>query len=137
MTDDEVRRVTALVRSYLPELLGPKAERLDRELALVLNDSSGVNGSRGPDAADALMSLLIGESAVHRWVAAVLESPELLPPQVRRARDRQYQELPGAGEQVPSERFRCPAGDDYEWYRMSLAQPVKECPTHHVLLIPA
>ncbi|MDF2261397.1 hypothetical protein [Streptantibioticus ferralitis] len=128
MTDHKVRRVAGLVRSYLPQLVGDDAERYDRELADLLNSSREPRG-QDDETTRALMAVLSRSPAVHRWAAAVLEDPRLLPPELTEAHERGYQELPSpGGEPVASERFRCPQ-EDYEWYRMSVGEPIAECPT--------
>jgi len=44
--------------------------------------------------------------------------------------------LDGDGELVRARRFRCPASNDFTWYRRSAAQPIPFCPTDNVRLVP-
>ncbi|MDQ6615625.1 MAG: hypothetical protein M3083_13015 [Actinomycetota bacterium] len=42
----------------------------------------------------------------------------------------------GDGEVVRAGRFCCPVAGDYVWYRRTVAQPIRSCPTHQLRLVP-
>jgi hypothetical protein len=125
------------IRPFLGELaLGPaEAATLDRDLAEALADAVAAPDER---AATTVFELLIAHQVAAEWL---LDFAELggLPPAldsghpVRGGASALGQ---GGGSVVPARRFRCPAGNDYVWYRRTVAQPIGTCPTHQVRLVP-
>jgi hypothetical protein len=121
------------VRFFLPSMLGPVAEEVDKELAEILTEA---RESRDGEAR--LREVLGGRDETKAFLRAVLaDEPHYRPPQRRRddVRSPGFGPLPGQPEPPPPPRFRCPLGNDFTWYRLSVAAAVPECPTHGCLLV--
>ena len=120
------------IRLYLGELdIEPgEAAALDRALSEALTEH---------DAADSA-ALVFGLLTAHRPAAEwLLDFAELsLPPEL----DAGYpvrgggSALASDGEPVRALRFHCPVGDDFSWYRRSVAQTIPSCRTHKIRLVP-
>jgi len=48
-----------------------------------------------------------------------------------------YSGLAGRGDPPAPDIFVCPQDCKYQWRRFFVADPIPECPTHHVKLVPA
>jgi hypothetical protein len=129
--EDSVLEAGRAIRWYLPSLVGEEAPQLDREIADLLNAAR-----RGEDVADQVVDLLAARTATHVWAAQLLGDPGLRPPEVRGLQDRGFQGLAGEPGIVDAMKYICPEGD-YVWYRLSVGDPVEECPTHGRIMIPA
>jgi hypothetical protein len=130
MTDDGVRAAARSVRQFLPELVGPEAGRLDTAIAGLLAD---------PGSDDRLRRLLDRHEGTRAFLGAVLDdAPRFRPPQARPAttKDAGYSALPGRIGPLAAPRFRCPDGDDYDWWQLSVTDPVPACATHGCRLVP-
>jgi hypothetical protein len=118
------------IRPFITELISATddAAALDRDLAaaLALADE--------PVAAAEVFRLLMASQPAAEWL---LDFEDVgLPPALWPAGVVRGVELQGDGAILRSARYRCPAGNDYTWYRRSVAKPIEKCPTHHVLLVP-
>jgi hypothetical protein len=127
--DEDLVDAARMIRYYLPDLAGTRALEYDQVIAGLLADAGD-----GRDVGDELSDVLTASTAMHAWVARVLEHEHHLPPEVVRGLERGYQPLPGHGEIVDAEKFECPGGD-YLWYRISVADEIPRCPTHQCLLV--
>jgi hypothetical protein len=126
--DEDIVDVARTIRPYLQELVGTEADAYDREIAGLIAEARA-----GHDVDDELLAVLSRSPTAHAWAARVLENDRHLPPDIQQIADRSYQPLPGAGEAVAAERYQCPRGD-YVWYRISVSDPVPDCPTHQCAL---
>jgi hypothetical protein len=48
-----------------------------------------------------------------------------------------YSRLPGPGTPSSADVFVCPQDCGHQWRRHFVADPIPDCPTHHVKLVPA
>ncbi|BDH05551.1 hypothetical protein [Streptomyces seoulensis] len=130
------------IRPYLAELVGPvAAPPLDARLADAL---AGM--PRDPvaasEAVERLREALFADPATRSFTEALLEdSPRFRPVYVRPSKGSRGGDGPppsAAGDVGPieAERFDCPQGNDYTWYREQVGSPVPECPTHSVPVEP-
>ncbi|MEU6814602.1 hypothetical protein [Streptomyces sp. NPDC046860] len=126
------------VRPYLAELVGPvAAPPLDDLLADAL---AGVPAEpdAGSEAVARLRETLHADAATWAFTEAVLEdAPLFRPVYVRPAKGSRGGDGPppsAAGDVGPVEadRFDCPQGNDYTWYRDQVGSRVPDCPTHGV-----
>ena len=132
--DEGVLEAARAIRWYLPELVGPAAEEVDRQLAEALAATAG-----GEDAKRRVRVVLDGHEGTRAFLSAVLDdAPEYRPPQVRSGSSRGagYSPLPGPPGPIDADKFCCPCGD-YVWYRQEVGVPVPACKTHHRALVPA
>jgi hypothetical protein len=129
INDDRILDAARAIRPYLPRLVGPRADDVERDLAQLLNRASG-----GEVVDHEILAYLERDPATHEWTAAFLERGH--PSDVAIMREKGLQELPGHGEVVAAARYSCPGGD-YLWYRRTVGQEVPRCPTHQLLLEPA
>jgi hypothetical protein len=131
MTDDGVRAAARAVRQFLPELVGPEAGRLDAEVAGLLAE---------PGSTDRLRRLLDEREGTRAFLGAVLDdAPRYRPPQARPENTKDasgYSPLPGRIGPLAPPRFRCPDGDDYDWWQLSRTDPIPVCDTHGCRLVP-
>jgi len=131
MTDVGVRAAARSVRQFLPELVGPEAEQLEAEIAGLLVEPGGE---------DRLRRLLEQREGTRAFLGAVLDdAPEFRPPQARPSTKKDasgYNPLPGRVGSLRAPKFRCPVGDDYDWWRLSQTDSVPKCPTHGCELVP-
>ncbi len=122
--DQAVREAARAVRPYLESVVGTEdAGELDRELARLLGAAGNSNE---------LLGKLQADPRTRQWWLDFVRC-DGIPPEVGQVSGSVRGELPGLGLPV-LERYACPAGDDYVWYRRSPAIPVPDCPTHHVPL---
>ena len=129
MTDEGVLEAARAVRPYLPDLVGPEAERLDDRVAELLSDFNG------REEVIAALRLVLdsheGTSSFLDWVLA--DAPHYRPPSVQPDYLRDSESFsPLAGAVTPilhSGKYRCPKGD-YVWYRPAVGAAVPACPTH-------
>lgn len=133
--DDAVTEAARAIRPYLQRLAGSPAAaaELDRRLADVLNDQSG------RPTAGRLRALLEAQEDTAWFLAEVLkDAPHCRPPYYQpRYQPRQAggMTLPGDPGPVDAVRYACP-DCDYVWYRPEVGTPVRDCPTHHIPLVP-
>jgi hypothetical protein len=135
MDDEGLLEAARSIRHYLPDLVGPAADQLDRQVAELL-----ATAGRGENTTAALRSLLNSNSVTKNFVAKVLADaphyrPHDLQPDYLRTGGMQPPPgtigLPGPGGPVlHAGKYSCPHGD-YVWYRSAVGVPVKGCPTHH------
>jgi len=95
---------------------------MDSRLADLLAEARTGSGAH-PPIGDRIAAALATHPTVHSLAASILADPDHRPPRAREVRPA------GDGELVDVERFVCPAGD-YFWYRLYVAEPVPQCPTH-------
>lgn len=118
-----VREGAAAIRRYLEGMVGSRdAVQLDLRLAELL--AAGDNGSLRE-------AFKFSPATAQWWLAFVRHGG--IPPEDAAAGDATRGDLPGLGQPV-LDRYVCPDGDDYVWYRRSPASKVPCCPTHHVQL---
>ncbi len=141
---DGVLATARVIRSYLPDLLGPDlAVALDRQLA----DALAAPDSPAAVAAG-LDRLLRARPETRAFLRAVLDdTPDYRPPalQPRHTLPDESSAPPGgishaapAGDFSPvdADHYTCPqVGCDRGWNRPDVATPVPTCPVHHVTLI--
>jgi hypothetical protein len=130
--DGVVLEAGRTIRPFLDELAIEPEEiaALDHDLAEALMEPDA--GS----AATSVFKLLTARRPTAEWL---LDFAELgLPPEL----DAGYpvrgggSALAGDGEVVRARRFHCPVGDDFSWYRRSMAQAIPSCRTHGIRLVP-
>ena len=123
------------IRPYLPALVGPAADALDRQIAALLAEAAG-----RPQAASELRALLQRDEVTADFLTEVLvDSPDYRPPDLQPGYVRTRGMQPLAGDVAPvlhSGKFVCPRGD-YVWYRPASGTPLPACPTHGAGLIRA
>ena len=134
MTAEGVQEAARNVRPYLSELVGPAAAEVDAQLAELL-----AAAEQGEDVGTELRAALDSHEGTLAFLEAVLDdAPKYRPPQVQPSSLKgAYSGLPGQTLPVEADKYRGPKLNDYVWYRPSVGVPVPECPTHHVLLVPA
>lgn len=113
------------IRPYLPDLLADEADAFDAELVVLL---AGVPGAH---AENRIVALLDSTEPTRQWAAGYFE--HRLPPDLVRFDERGFSELPGYGDPVKADKYRCPHAD-YVWYRHAVSELPPECPTHKVPL---
>jgi hypothetical protein len=131
---DEILLDTArMVRGYLAELVDEDLARdLDRQIAGLL-----ATANNGEDVTESLRRLLSSEDIIQAWADDVRRDPEHRPPELQPRRGPSgYSPLAGGGEPIAAQLFACPFGD-FRWYRREIGQPVRPCPTHGAVLVPA
>lgn len=123
------------VRPFLPDLIGPDADRMDGRLAVLLGAAR-----RGEDVTGPVRSVLEEHEATADFLVEVLaDAPRYLPPDLRpeNLQVRGYQELPGpSATPVDTEVYECEQGD-YTFYQLAADDPVPLCPTHGAVLVPS
>ncbi|MEU1824179.1 hypothetical protein ABZ502_17350 [Streptomyces abikoensis] len=125
--DDELREVARAARPYLEELIGDAAPEVDGQLAKLLAEKGNVREQLG--------EVLWSSPALQEFTEATLRDERLRPPPVQAL--AQGYGTGGQGEPVEAERYVCPTPPPhYVWYRISVTVPVRQCPAHHVLLVP-
>ncbi|MGV9385747.1 hypothetical protein ACWDRB_58775 [Nonomuraea sp. NPDC003707] len=129
--DDDLFDVARTLRPYLVELVGPKAPEYDATIVRLL--AAAADGKR---VGDRLADLLAASPAVRDWAARVIEDEWHRPPEVQPLEERAV-DLPGTGMPVAASKYVCPEDGAYAWWRRSVGVPVRECPDHHVPLVPA
>lgn len=131
MQDDGVFAAARGVRGYLTELVGPDAETLDAELANILN-----GGERNDESAAQLRSLLSERPETRMFLDVVLDDVPYFRPHTIKGLDpvRGFDPLPGDHSPPSAMRFRCPVGDDFDWWSPGVGAPVPKCGTHDVAL---
>ncbi|MFD8224996.1 hypothetical protein ACFV16_12605 [Streptomyces massasporeus] len=131
--DQDVLDAVRLLRGHLRELVeARRVAVLDGRLAGVLSLAEQDSEAALPE----LAGVLSGEPELENWVARVLEDPHKRPPALQARSERAPDRLPGTGEPVPALRYECPLGD-YAWYRLTVGERVRKCPTHRLLLVAA
>jgi hypothetical protein len=122
------------VRWYLPDLVGPDADRVDGEL-------SGLLAERWDEEVGArLRGLMESTEGTSAFLEAVLDdAPDFRPPQVRSGafKGAAYSGLAGDIGAVNAPMYRCPVGNDYDWWRPAAGTPIPMCSTHRVVLVRA
>jgi hypothetical protein len=134
MTDDGVWAAARAVRWFLPELIGADAKKIDAEIAALLAEGSGRD-----DVQRHLREVLERSEETSVFLEEVLgDTPEFRPPTARprTMKDAAYKGLPGrSGVRAP--KFRCPVGNDYDWWQLAGEDPVPVCSTHGCVLVRA
>ena len=110
------------IRPYLAELLGMNAEQVDQQLADLL-----ARAETGQEVDKQILELLKSDEETYYWIAEFLSEPP---------ESKGFQQLPGQGRTQQTQKYICPIGNDYTYYRRS-GESIKICPTHNVALIPA
>ena len=75
-----------------------------------------------------MAELLSRHARLNEWIEQLLEDSDLIPPQLQRDEVRSYAPLPGQQNPIGAPKYFCPSGDDFAWYRMSVADTVPPCP---------
>jgi len=130
VSDEQILEAARAVRPYLAELVGPDADRVDGELAVLLARS---RDGRDGEVEGLILDCLMRNPATHDWAASFLIAQQ--PPDAG-AGQRGYGSLGGEGEVVAALRFACPVGGDTVWYRRSVGQEPPICGTHRLALQP-
>jgi hypothetical protein len=131
---DGVWEAARSVRYYLPQLLGPAADEVDKEIAEILTSPA----DSGNDEAR-LREVLESQDETKAFLRAVLDDDPLYrPPQARRdvVKSPGFSPLPGQIEPPMPPRFRCPIANDYTWYQLSVGEEIEVCPAHGCVLVP-
>lgn len=128
-TDPLLAEAARAARPYLSELAGQEAEKIDEEIAALLESARD-----GADVTEALSVRLERPETLRDWVATFLDLGR--PADIARPPLRGYPSVPGTAQEITSRRFVCPAGD-YVWYSSGLVRTPPECPTHKVPLVAA
>ena len=114
MDDEGLPEAVRAIRSYLPELVGPDADALDRPIADLL-----AAAGRGEKVSAALWSLLDSDEATRAFATKVLaDAPQYRPPDLQPddLRGPGMQPLPGdVGPVRHAGSYSCSHGD-YVWY---------------------
>lgn len=110
------------IRPYLAELLGTNAEQVDQQLAELL-----AHAETGQQVDEQILELLKSDEETYYWIAEFLSQP---------LESKGFQGLPGQRRTQQAQKYICPIGNDYTWYRHG-GEPIKICRTHDVALIPA
>jgi hypothetical protein len=116
-TPEEIFEAACTIRSQLPQLLGDKAEELDRKLAELLNKDRATLGL------DTQVAVLLAQTddATREWMRSFLE---------KKVKERSLQpSTSDSGNPVKMTKFKCPRGD-YIWERHSVGEEPIPCPTH-------
>ena len=120
------------VRPFLPDLIGPEADQMDGRLAVLLGAAR-----RGEDVTGSVRLVLEEHEATADFLVEILaDAPRYLPPDVRpeNLQVRGYQGLPGPGDPVDIEVYKCEKGD-YTYYQLAADDPVPLCRTHRTKLV--
>jgi len=133
-TDEDLFEAARTIRGELPDLLTPEtAKSLDDRLAELLNqvpfDLRDLHYETISAIATKLETLLKAYEPTGTWLDTFLERLS--------SGDRKSFE-PLAGDRltpIPIERYTCPHRDFY-WSRLSPAEAIPLCPTHHLPLVP-
>jgi hypothetical protein len=131
---DEILLDTArMVRGYLADLVDEDLARdLDRQIARLL-----ATANNGEDVTEPLRRLLSSVDIIQAWADDVRRDPQHRPPELQPGRGPSgYTPQAGAGEPIIAQLFACPFAD-FRWYRREIGQPVRSCPTHGAVLVPA
>lgn len=131
---DEILLDTAcMVRGYLANLVDEDLARdLDRQIAGLL-----ATANNGEDVTEPLRRLLSSVDIIQAWADDVRRDPQHRPPELQPGRGASgYTPLASAGEPIIAQLFACPFAD-FRWYRREIGQPVRSCPTHGAVLVPA
>jgi len=131
---DEVLLDTAsLIRGYLADLVDEDVARdLDRQIAGLLS-----RANNGEDVTEPLRRLLSSADIIQAWSDDVRRDPEHRPPELQARRGPAgYGPLAGSGEPVIAQLYVCPF-HDFRWFQREVGQPVRPCPTHGAVLVPA
>lgn len=127
---DPIVDAARMLRPYLPALVGGDAQAIDENLAQLIADALD-----GEDVAEQIVRRLSARAELRDWVAQALEHDPPQPPGLAAAVERDYSGLPGLGEVLPAARYICPYGD-FVWYRRAVGEQIRDCPTHHVPVVP-
>jgi hypothetical protein len=134
MDSEGVFAAARSVRWYLPDLVGPDADRVDGALAELLAERWNDEGETR------LRGVLQSSEGTSAFLEAVLDdAPHFRPPQVRPGafKGGGYSSLPGNIGAVDAPMYRCPVGNDYDWWRQAVGTPIPVCPTHGRVLVRA
>jgi hypothetical protein len=126
---NEMAEIARAVRWYLPGLVGDEARDFDCQLAALL-----AAAELGADVDDQLNEVFLRSARLHEWAALSLGDPGLTPPPLQSRTDRSYAALPGSGQPVAMEQYRCPS-NDFVWYRVYVEDGPPRCPTHGQVLV--
>lgn len=132
MSPDEsmVMEAGRAIRPFIGKLIADPAEAaaLDRGLVSALTQADTA-------AAAEVFTLLTASQPTAEWL---IDFEKLgYPPAFRPAPGvRGGFLLDGDAELVRAWRFRCPANNDYTWYRRTVSQPIAFCPNDKVRLVP-
>jgi hypothetical protein len=133
MADDGVQAAARAVRWFLPELVGPDAESVDEEVADILAEEPG----RG-DVQRRLRELLERREGTGVFLDAILnDAPEFRPPQARPStlKEGRLSGLPGRIGAVAAPKYRCPVGNDFDWWQLAEEDLVPVCKSHGCALV--
>jgi len=121
--DEAVREGARAIRFYLESLVGPQAaDQLDLRLAELL----------AADDSQQLLDVLQSSEGTSQWWRDFLLCGGI-PAAAAGGAGVVRSDLPGLGRPV-LDRYVCPAGNDYVWYRRSPASAVPFCKKHNVQL---
>jgi hypothetical protein len=132
MDEEGALEAARAIRPYLPRLVGPAADTLDRRIAELLN------AARTEQVVAAVCSLLNDNETTRDFLAEILsDAPHYRPPSLqpgnlagRSSGGSGYKPLAGDfGSVLHVGKYVCPQGD-YVWYRPAVGAPIPVCPTH-------
>jgi hypothetical protein len=130
--DSAIVMAAQTIRSELPALLdGGEAARVESALIDLLTRAKAAHDAVArAQAEDRILELL----AAHQRTRERMD--ELLPtPDEERGVGSAFEPLPGGGEPIDADWYGCPQGD-YDWPVFAADEPIPQCPTHHVALVP-
>jgi hypothetical protein len=111
------------IRPFLQELLGDDAVQVDGQLAELLAQAKA-----GQQVHEQILELLKSYPDTYNWIAEFLSEKQV---------SKGFEKLAGQSQAISAQKYICPEGDDYTWYRRVIGTTIPICPTHGVLLIVA
>ncbi|MDZ8263545.1 hypothetical protein [Nostoc sp. ChiQUE01b] len=111
------------IRPFLQELLGDDAVQVDGQLAELLAQAKA-----GQQVHEQILELLKSYPNTYNWIVEFLSEKQV---------SKGFEKLAGQAQAISAQKYICPQGDDYIWYRRVIGATIPICPTHSVLLIAA
>lgn len=111
------------IRPFLQELLGDDAVQVDSQLGELLAQAKA-----GQQVHEQILELLKSYPDTYNWIAEFLSEEQV---------SKGFEKLAGQAQAISAQKYICPQGDDYIWYRRVIGATIPICPTHGVPLIAA
>jgi hypothetical protein len=119
---EDVLECARSIRPELEELLGPKAEQVDCQLADLL-----AQANTGQQVDGQIIELLGRDEETYYWMAEFFSEPP---------ESKGFQRLPGPRPVGQVHKYVCRVNNDYTWYRRG-CEEIRTCPTCGEKLEPA
>lgn len=127
MTPEDILEAAQIIRLYLPDLLGPEADTVDRTLATLITRAEA-----GGAVDNQILALLAERDATREWSRQFFQ--DKIPPPVIRS----YAPLEGSISRINAKTFICPVPNcPTTWYSPKAGMPPPLCPDHNQPLVPA